>query len=58
MAEIEKYKQYELNVAGSCDTDYKVFLLNRVLDLGLQDNMEFHEYFPDIKICLQKGKRQ
>lgn len=47
----------KLNIVGSCDTDYKAFLLNRIVDLGLQENIEFHDYFPEHKDMFVQVKK-
>jgi glycosyltransferase involved in cell wall biosynthesis len=47
----------KLNIVGSCDPDYKVFLFNRIVDLGLKDNIEFHDYFPEHKDMFLQVKK-
>lgn len=35
-----------LNVVGKCQSDYKSFLQEKIIDLKLQDNIIFTDYFP------------
>lgn len=53
----KKKEDVKLNVIGSCDADYKEFLSNLIVDLGLKDNVTFHDYFPEHKNMFEQVKR-
>jgi len=47
------------NVVGNCPTNYKVFLNNKIDNLGLTENISFHDYFPihqDMYQYIKKAK--
>lgn len=36
----------KMNIIGSCNAQYKMFLQNKISDLGLEGNIVFSDYFP------------
>jgi len=48
-----------LKVVGHCPPNYKVFLNNKINNLGLTENISFHDYFPvhsDMHQYIKKAK--
>jgi glycosyltransferase involved in cell wall biosynthesis len=39
-------KNVLLNIVGSCSTEYKKFLMNKIIVSGLKENVAFNDYFP------------
>jgi glycosyltransferase involved in cell wall biosynthesis len=52
-----KKDDVKLNVVGYCDPDYKVILMKRIVDLRLEANVTFHDYFPEHKDMFEQVKK-
>ena len=47
LAKVKKHKnEVSLNVVGSCSSEYKRYLLNKIDEYELKQNIVFHDYFP------------
>ena len=48
-----------LNVVGACDEEYKAYLMEKIAQKGLEDNISFNSYFPihtDMHQHIKKSK--
>lgn len=50
-------RNVKLNIVGSCENSYKLSLIKRINELGLENNIEFHEYFPEHKDMFVQVKK-
>jgi len=55
----QSHPQVSLNVVGSCSNDYHNYLLRRVNELNIKENLKFNGYFPlhsDMLAQVQKSR--
>jgi glycosyltransferase involved in cell wall biosynthesis len=55
----KKYPMVTLNVVGTCQPDYKESLSRLMQELGIEENVIFHDYFPlhaDMQAQVQKSR--
>jgi len=50
-------KTVKMNLIGSCNEKYKKYLQNKIIELGLEDNVIFNEYFPSHSDMFKQVKR-
>jgi len=55
----KKYPMVSLNVVGTCQPDYREFLVKYMQELDIVENVTFHDYFPlhvDMQAQVQKSR--
>lgn len=46
LAIVNRQREATLDVVGSCNPEYKSYLVQKIKKLGLEDRVYFHDYFP------------